>query len=42
MDAKIEPAGVVDVQEGLYLRPTKNGTATVIIMRERQGEFASR
>jgi hypothetical protein len=29
--AKVEPSGVVEVQDGLYLRPKKNGTATVII-----------
>ncbi|MBN9122488.1 MAG: DUF1553 domain-containing protein [Planctomycetes bacterium] len=31
VDAKVEPAGVVELQEGLYLRPKKNGTATVVI-----------
>jgi hypothetical protein len=31
VEAKVEPAGVVDLQEGLYLRPKKNGTATIII-----------
>jgi len=31
VEAKVEPAGVVELQEGLYLRPKKNGTATVII-----------
>ena len=31
VDARVEPAGVVDVQEGLYLRPRKNGTATLIV-----------
>lgn len=30
-DFKIEPAGVVEVQEGLYLRPKKNGNATLIV-----------
>jgi hypothetical protein len=28
---KVEPAGVVEVQDGLFLRPTKNGTATMIV-----------
>ena len=31
VEAKVEPAGVVDLQDGLYLRPVKNGTATVIV-----------
>jgi hypothetical protein len=31
VDAKIEPAGVAELQDGLYLRPKKNGTATVVI-----------
>jgi hypothetical protein len=31
VEAKVEPAGVVELQDGLYLRPKKNGTATVII-----------
>ncbi len=31
VEVKAEPVGIVDVQEGLYLRPTRNGTATVII-----------
>lgn len=30
-DVTVEPAGIVDLQEGAYLRPTKNGTATVIV-----------
>jgi hypothetical protein len=30
-DARVEPAGVVEVQEGLYLRPKKNGSATLIV-----------
>src|SRR5579872_2199078 len=30
-DARVEPAGVVEVQEGLYLRPKKNGNATLIV-----------
>ena len=30
-DAKIEPADVVELQDGLYLRPKKNGAATVVI-----------
>jgi hypothetical protein len=29
--ARIEPAAVVELQDGLFLRPAKNGTATVII-----------
>jgi hypothetical protein len=31
VEAKVEPAGIVELQEGLYLRPKKNGTATVLI-----------
>jgi len=31
VDATVEPAGVVDLQDGLYLRPVKNGTATVVV-----------
>lgn len=31
VEVKVEPAGVVDLQDGLYLRPQKNGTATVVI-----------
>jgi hypothetical protein len=31
VEAKVEPAGIVDLQEGLYLRPLKNGTATVVV-----------
>ncbi len=31
VEAKVEPAGIVEVQDGVYLRPKKNGTATVII-----------
>ena len=31
VEAKVEPAGVVDLQDGLFLRPVKNGTATVVI-----------
>ena len=31
VEVKAEPAGVVEVQEGAYLRPKKNGTATVTI-----------
>src|SRR5262245_34405983 len=30
-DAKVEPAGIVDLQEGLFLRPKKNGSATLVI-----------
>jgi hypothetical protein len=30
-DARVEPAGVVELQEGLYLRPKKNGTASLIV-----------
>ena len=29
--ARVEPAGILDLQDGLYLRPLKNGTANVII-----------
>ena len=29
--ARVEPAGIVELQDGLFLRPTKNGTATVVI-----------
>lgn len=29
--ARVEPADIVDLQEGLYLRPKKNGTATVVV-----------
>ena len=29
--ARVEPAGIVDLQDGLYLRPQKNGAATVIL-----------
>jgi len=29
--AKVEPAGIVELQDGLYLRPKKNGTSTVTI-----------
>src|SRR4051812_39207145 len=31
VDVKAQPAGIVEVQEGAYLRPKKNGTATVTI-----------
>jgi YD repeat-containing protein len=31
VEAKVEPTGVVELQDGLYLRPVKNGTATVVI-----------
>jgi len=31
VEAKVEPVGVVELEEGLYLRPKKNGTATVVI-----------
>ena len=31
VEAKVEPAGVADLQDGLFLRPVKNGTATVVI-----------
>ncbi len=30
-DAKVEPAGVVELQEGVFLRPKKNGTATLVV-----------
>ncbi len=30
-DAKIEPAGIADLQEGLFLRPVKDGAATLIV-----------
>src|SRR5262245_13462935 len=30
-EAKAEPAGVVDVQEGVYLRPKQDGTATLVV-----------
>lgn len=30
-DLRVEPAGVVDLQEGGYLRPVANGTATVVV-----------
>ena len=40
--AKVEPAGVVEVQDGLFLRPKKNGTATVRRHRRRQGRRACR
>ncbi|VTT97759.1 Ig-like domain-containing protein OS=Singulisphaera acidiphila (strain ATCC BAA-1392 / DSM 18658 / VKM B-2454 / MOB10) GN=Sinac_2724 PE=4 SV=1: Big_2: PSCyt2: PSD1 [Gemmataceae bacterium] len=30
-DLRVEPAGVVDLQEGGFLRPKKNGTATVTV-----------
>jgi hypothetical protein len=30
-EAKVEPAGVVEVQDGLFLRPRKNGTAAVVV-----------
>jgi hypothetical protein len=29
--ARVEPAGIVELQDGLFLRPAKNGTATVVI-----------
>jgi len=29
-DTKVEPAGIVEIQEGVFLRPLKNGTATII------------
>jgi hypothetical protein len=29
--AKVEPADVIDVQDGLFLRPKKNGTTTVVL-----------
>ncbi len=31
VEARVEPAGVVELQDGLFLRPRKDGTATVII-----------
>jgi Protein of unknown function (DUF1553)/Protein of unknown function (DUF1549) len=31
VSAKVEPAGIVELQDGVFLRPKKNGTATVII-----------
>ncbi|MDY3555099.1 DUF1553 domain-containing protein [Gemmata sp. JC717] len=30
-EVTVEPAGIVDLQEGAYLRPVKNGTATVVV-----------
>jgi hypothetical protein len=30
-EAKVEPAGAIEIQDGLYLRPRVNGTATVVI-----------
>jgi hypothetical protein len=30
-DAKVEPAGVAEVQDGVFLRPKKNGTATLVV-----------
>ena len=30
-DVKVEPAGVVELQDGLFLRPKKNGTATLVV-----------
>jgi hypothetical protein len=30
-DSRVEPVGVIEVQEGLYLRPKKNGNATLIV-----------
>jgi YD repeat-containing protein len=30
-EARVEPHGLVEVQEGLYLRPVKNGTATLVV-----------
>src|SRR5947209_2519386 len=29
--ARVEPSAVVDLQDGLFLRPTKNGTAAVVV-----------
>jgi hypothetical protein len=29
--ARVEPAGVVELQDGLFLRPAKNGTAALVI-----------
>ena len=31
VEVTAEPAGIIDVQEGAYLRPRKNGTATVTV-----------
>ena len=31
-DAKVEPAGIVELQEGVFLRPKKNGAASLIVM----------
>ncbi|MBX9627385.1 MAG: hypothetical protein K2X82_26515, partial [Gemmataceae bacterium] len=31
VEARVEPAGVVELKDGLYLRPTANGAATVVI-----------
>ena len=28
---KVEPSGIVEVQDGLYLRPKKNGSATIVV-----------
>ncbi|MCE9563966.1 MAG: DUF1549 and DUF1553 domain-containing protein [Planctomycetes bacterium] len=30
-DTKVEPAGIVEIQEGAFLRPKKNGAATIIV-----------
>ena len=30
-EARVEQAGVIEVQEGAYLRPKKNGTATLVL-----------
>src|SRR5262249_29260348 len=30
-DAKVEPADVAEVQEGVFLRPKKNGSATLVV-----------
>jgi hypothetical protein len=32
VDARVEPAGVVEIQEGQFLRPKKDGTATLIVL----------
>src|SRR6476619_7414447 len=30
-DVAVEPSGVVEVQDGVYLRPRKNGAATLVL-----------
>ncbi|MCS6865608.1 MAG: DUF1553 domain-containing protein [Gemmataceae bacterium] len=38
VDAKVEPEGIVELHEGLYLRPKTNGTAT-LLLRANQKEL---